>query len=182
MRAACALLPLLVVTACGGLVADESGGERQGDATNVGLPPPHPLAALRARCAPEWKDPVGGGPTPAPSLVTGRWLRCPEPAGLEPRSFVATFDALELTPDRRFFRLAIGSADFERQTSGLGDTGKWEMHGDELLFSLPACSEGYVSYGAVTACGGIDRVLPVFEASPSRMRFYGSASVYVKDE
>jgi len=179
---ACALLLLLVVTACGGLVADESAGDRRDDATNVGLPPSHPLAALRARCAPEWKDPVGAGPTPARSLVTGRWLRCPDQAGLEPRAYVATFDALELTPDRRFFRLTIGKTDFERQTSGLGDTGKWDMVDDELLFTLPACSEGYVSYGTITTCGGLEHVLPVFEASPSRMRFYGTASIYVKDE
>jgi len=187
VRSACMLLPLLVTTACGGRIADESGGagERRNDATDTSQSRAAPLATLRERCAPEWKHRVvGGSPAPAPALVTGRWLRCPEDLpGVQPPALVATFDALELTSDHRFFRLSIGSAGFERQTTRPGDTGTWQIVDDELLFTLPPCSEGYVSYGTATSCGGLNAVHPLFEAPPSsRMRFYASASFYVRDE
>lgn len=180
------LLPLLVMTACGGRVADDgAGGERRNDVTDVGQSRADPLATLRARCAPGWTPIVVGGSTaPTPALVTGRWLRCPDDLpGQQPPAFVATFEAIELTADHHFFRLAIGSAGFERQTTGRGDTGTWQILDDKLLFTLPPCSEGYVSYGTSTTCGGPDVVLPIFEPAPSsRMRFYAAGSFYVRDE
>ena len=162
--------------------ADQSGAGGDG-ATGTTSSQADPIATLRERCAPEWKYPATSGPAPVPSLVTGRWLRCPdEPTGLPPRSPVDTFDAVELTADHHFFRLAIGSAGFERQTTALGDTGKWEISDDDLMFTLPPCSEGYVTYGMAHSCGGFSIVTPMFEASPSRMRFYASPSFFVKDE
>jgi hypothetical protein len=180
------VLLVAVVAACGGRIADESGGVGgRGDATDTSESRAAPLARLRERCAPGWKPiVVGGSPLPAPALVTGRWLRCPEDLpGLEPPAFVATFDALELTSDHRFFRLSIGSAGFERETTRPGDTGTWRIVDDQLFFTLPPCSEGYVAYGTATSCGGLDAVRPIFEAAPSsRMRFYASGSFYVRDE
>jgi len=183
MRAACALFAAILVAGCGGRV-DDGGAELHPGGTEL-HPKPDPLKTLRLRCAPEWKNPVGGaGHAPAPELVAGRWLRCPEePAGLQQPAYVATFDALELTADRTFFRLSIGPDGFARQTGGLGDTGKWQLLGsDQLLFELPGCDQGKVSQGPITKCGGFDVVHPMFETSPTRMRFYASASFYVKDE
>jgi hypothetical protein len=184
------LLPLLLSAAsCGGRVPDDSGGGgaaavQPGETMDVGLSSGW-LARVRERCAAPWKLPdVGGSTLPSPERITGRWLRCPEDApGQQPPALVATFEAFELIPEHQYIRLALEGGTFEPQMTGLGDLGTWQIIGDELLFSLPPCSEGYVSIGTATKCGGLDSVLPLFEAPPSsRMRFYGAGSFYVRVE
>jgi hypothetical protein len=183
MRARFALFVAgMSLVACGGSVADDANGSAD-PRRPVGAVA-DPLMTLRMRCAPEWKNPVGGaGPAPATTLIAGRWLRCAqESAGLQGSPHVATFEGIELGADGTFFRLAVGAGGFERRTNDLGDTGKWMLSTETLLFELPRCDQGKITDGNVTKCGGFDAVQPMFETSPTRMRFYGDASFYVKEE
>jgi hypothetical protein len=185
-----ALLTLLVCAGCGGSIADGSDlgnpNGRAGDNGSVGVDPTQTdrVAVLRTRCAEPWKSAFASDLPPTAALLEGRWLRCPsDGAHADPRALVVTFDAFELGADGRFYRLAVGPGGFERQTTGLGDTGSWMMSRDgEVSFELPACSEGHVTVGRITKCGGLDVVVPMLETSPTRMRFYGEPFSYVKDE
>lgn len=171
-----------VLFGCGGQVED-ADAKREGDGPGSTTTKADPLEKLRARCAEPWKNNFNSDVKPSRSLAAGRWLRCPGDSAQSGRPYIATFDAIELTADKQFFRLATGPNGFERSTGQLGDTGKWDLHPDDkLVFELPPCSEGYVTSGKVTSCGGLDVATPLFEASPTRMRFYGAASWYVKDE
>jgi hypothetical protein len=185
------LLTILLCAACGGRVAGAEDPEnRNGPVGGDGRPVDDDqtraddLTHLRDRCAQSWRSAFASDVPPTAALLEGRWLRCPsDGAGADPHAFVATFDALELTADRKFFRLAVGPSGFERQASGLGETGAWRMFPDgKVAFDLPPCAEGHVTAGRITKCGGMDVVVPMLETSPTRMRFYGEPVSYVKVE
>lgn len=176
------LFPLSLVLAlgCGGQVEDAAKGDPNRAGTTAKA---DPLAVLRARCAQPWKNHSASDVTPSRTLAAGRWLRCPGDTIASGRPYVMSFDGLELTADKKFYRLEVGANGFERSTSELGDSGKWDMRPDgELWFELPPCAEGYVKTPNGQTCGGLDVATPLFEASPTRMRFYGAAHWYVKEE
>jgi hypothetical protein len=174
-----ALLSLLLCAGCGGRLGD---GERRADG-DVSVDDDR-IAVLRARCATPWENAFGSGAESNAALLEGRWFRCPNDAATAtPRAFVATFDALELSGDGMFYRLVVEANGFVRRADGLGESGTWQRGRDgRLIFTLPPCSAGYVTAGNVSKCGGLDVVEPMFEMTPTRMRFYGEPYAYVKDE
>lgn len=173
-------LVLVALMGCGGAMEDERSASRDPSPPTSRV---DPLEKLRARCAEPWKNHFSSDVTPSRTLAAGRWLRCPGDTIASGRPYVVSFDAVELTADNTFYRLAVGANGFERSASKLGDTGRWELRPDgELWFELPPCAAGYVETPNGRTCGGLDVATPLFEASPTRMRFYGAAHWYVKDE
>src|SRR5687767_683430 len=136
-----ALLTVVLCAACGGRVAGiddlENGDDRSPAVEQTGNGNDR-LTVLRARCAGPWNGPSSSDARSNAALAEGRWLRCPDAAGVSPIAFVGTFDALELTSDGTFFRLTVDRNGFERRTTELGDSGRWSvMKNGDLTFALP---------------------------------------------
>ena len=175
-RDACTFLTLLLCAGCGGRLGDDPA--TNGDSSADGDVETR-LDMLRARCAPPFKSAFGSELPPTPSVLVGRWLRCPtDGAAAPPHALVATFDAFELAADRTFYRLSVGPNGLERQATA--ETSTWRVWPDrgKVSIEIPACT---ITAGQQPTCDH-HFVFPMIETSPTRMRFYGLPFSYVKDE
>lgn len=185
MRIATFALPVLFLSVgCGGRVAGGDVYENAGDEAAETTTKTDRLEILRQRCALPRKSAFESEAPATTTLLEGRWLRCPSDRDPSfPMAYVVSFEAIEIDADGRYFRLAVVPNGFERRTSDLGDTGAWSLLPDgRIAFELPSCSEGRISSGYSTKCGGFDALLPIVETSPTRMHFYGEPYSFVKDE